>query len=166
MKFISLIVLIFGISMIAMAEPVRIETDSFFIELPSTWKIEELSNQAKLIGPNNEYLIISSYRIAGEGNESELKKIRDEFGENIAATMVQASAEPDLRVVAPLSKKVLPSGYPVWEVETETKDSSQFYNLYGAVGLRVALLITLEGGMQHKETAKEVLDAINEIKWH
>ena len=152
--------------MSAIAEPVRIETDSFLFELSSTWKVEELSNQAKLIGPNNEYLVISSYRITGEGNDADLQNIRDEFGENIAATMVQASSEPDLKVILPLSREVSPSGHPIWRITTEAKDASQFYNLYGSVGHKVALLITLEGEIKYQETTNEVLSAINNIEWY
>jgi hypothetical protein len=166
MKLISLLALIFGISMSTIAEPVRIETDSFLLELPSTWKIEELSSQAKLIGPNNEYLIVSSYRITGKGSEADLQHIRDEFGENISATMIQASREPDLKVTLPLTKELSLSGSPIWHIETETKDASQFYNLYGAVGLKVALLVTLEGELSHKETSKVVSNAIKNITWH
>ncbi len=166
MKLFSLVVLVFGITMNANAEPVKIETDSFLIELPSTWKVEELSSQAKLLGPNNEFLIISSYRITGEGSEADLQSIRNEFGENIASTMVQSSSEPDLKITLPLIKKVTPAGFPVWEINSETIDNLQFYNLYGTVGLRVALLITLEGEIKNKASASEVLSAINNIKWY
>ena len=166
MRILSIIVFIVGGTMNANAEPMRVETDSFLFELPSTWQIEELSSKAKIVGPNNEYLIVSSYRIDGEGNEADLQAIRDEFGENISGTMIKASNEPDLKVTSPIKKETSPTGYPVWNIATETLDATQFYNLYGTVGPRVALLITLEGENKFKSSANVVYRAVNSIKWN
>lgn len=166
MKYLQIIVILFGIIMNAHGESLKVETDSFLIELPSDWSIRDISEHVELVGPNNEHLIISSYRIDGEGEEIELQKIRNEFGKGITNTMTHASGGFNLKIITPLSKTLTPAGFPVWEIETETSDKLKFYNLYGSVGLKVALLITLEGEIKYKNYSTEVLSAIKNIKWH
>lgn len=149
----------------AAAEPVRIETNSFLFELPAGWKIIELSNQAKLNGPNNEFLIVSSYNISGEGQESGLKNIKEEFGNNIVKSMQEAANEPDLNITSPLNNQTSPNGYPVWSIRTETKDGSQFFDQYGTVGIKTVIMVTIEGHLKNKSSSEVVFHAVREIKW-
>ena len=166
MKLLLTILITLGVAMNAIAEPVRIETNSFLFELPEGWKIIELSSQAKVNGPNNEFLIVSSYNISGEGKESDLKAIKEDFGNNLVKSMKEAASEPDLNITAPINSQSSPSGYPIWSIRTETKDGSQFFDQYGTVGIKTAIMVTIEGALKNKSSSEVILNAVREIKWY
>ncbi|WP_041071695.1 hypothetical protein [Thiolapillus brandeum] len=166
MKVLITILISLGVIMNAIAEPVRIETNSFLFELPVGWKIIELSSQAKLNGPNNEFLIVSSYNISGEGKKSDLKAIKEEFGKNIVKTMQESASESDLNITSQLINQTSPNGYPIWSIHTETKDGSQFFDQFGTVGIKTAILVTIEGILKNKSSSEVVFNAVREIKWY
>ena len=170
MRHLLLILIIAGIASSAYADPLKLESKSFLIEFPDTWQIVELSDKAKLRGPNNEALTISAIRITGfkiasGGSEDDWRRSRKEFSEHVVSRMHKASKSSDLKMTLPLSESDSVSGFPVWEIHTETTDGLRYFNLYGAAGLKVVLYITLDGQIDDKATSSEVINAIRNIEW-
>lgn len=141
-------------------------TDSFLIELPVVWEVEEMNGRVCLVGPNNDSLIITSILMKSEVPESYRQDTLKFLESEITELMIADSKEPDLIVTQPLNKKESSSGKPVWSIYTNIKDSLKYYNLYCAIGYMSGILVTLEGEIEHKNIAVDILRAINEIEWH
>lgn len=144
---------------------VRIETDSFLIQLPSGWKIEELSGQARVAGPNDELVIISSTRIVASESAQDLEKLRANIGNNIKTAMTEAADHPDLVMKGSLIQTEVQQ-CPFFALQCETKDGSYFFDQFGIVSQWNAVLVTVEGDSQHKQSSAVVRNAIENMVWH
>ncbi|MFT4629689.1 MAG: hypothetical protein ACI8PV_000803, partial [Dinoroseobacter sp.] len=120
---------------------VSIETDEFIFEAPEGYSVEVLDDQAELAGPNDEFLVVSSYSVDQDSSEQALK----EFTKNVCDAMLEAAAEPDLRVSGKLKQEVSPSDFPVWSLLSEATDKSHFFDQYAAVQGTTSVLVTIEG---------------------
>ncbi len=148
----------------------ELKAEHFVLKLPSTWEIETLSDRAYLRGPSNEQLVVTSiritgYRIASGGSESDWKIMRKEFGEHLTKEMLKASQNNNLRVTKELTEFSSDSGYPAWELNTETTSGETYFNLYGAVGSKVVLYLTVKGKGNDERASTELLEAIKTIEW-
>lgn len=154
-----------GISVSASAAPIKVETDSFLFQMPSTWKIESLSSQAQIVGPNGEFLALSSYEISGNGSKADLQKIRDEFSQNISNSMLSAANDPELKIVQPLKVEPFQSGLKIISLRAATKNGQEFFDQYGVVGPKTAVLVTIEGKSSSISSSAVVKEAVRNIVW-
>lgn len=146
-------------------EPVRIETETFSLELPPGWEISELDDGAELNGPNDEFLVVSSYDISSDAQATSLQSIKEEFEEDIVTSLKESANEPDLKITSQLKRQKTAKGHPVWSIKTEATDGSQFFDQYATIGKDTVVMISIDGDMQDIESSEIVFDAVTDIKW-
>ena len=142
-------------------DPVCIETDLFLFEAPPGYTVETLDEQAELVGPNDEFLVVSSYTVDEDSSEQVLA----EFASNISSAMVEAADEPDLIITGKLNKEIAPSGFPVWSVLAKVNDESLFFDQYAVVQGSVAVVVTVEGNYQDRASSAVVEEAVHSIEF-
>ena len=133
-----------------------IETDLFLFEAPSGWQVENLGEQAELIGPNDELLVLSSY----EADANSDSKTLDDFSKNIISAMQSAADEPDLVLSDKLSKEVTPNGLPVWKLLAHTTDNEAFFDQYVAISGTTAVLVSVEGDLPDRASSALVEESV------
>ena len=146
------------------------ESNHFVMKYPRGWEIIRESNGTHIQGPNRETIYIAvipitGFKLASGGSEADWRRHRTEFGEYLISKMHEYSKDARLEIVSPLAEFESRSGFPVWQIQTESTDGSSFYNLYGAVGLRAVLLIDLQGGIDNVSSADAIFQAIKNIEW-
>ncbi len=146
-------------------EPVRIETETFLLELPEGWEITELEDQATLNGPNDEFLVVSSYDISSDAKETDSKSIKDEFEEDIVRSLKETADQPDLKITSQLKRQKTTKGHPVWSIKTEDTDGLQFFDQYATIGKKTVVMISIDGDLKDISSSDDILDAIEAIKW-
>ena len=137
-------------------DPIVIETDHFFFKTPNGWQTENLGDEAELIGPNEEFMVISSYHINNDSSQDE----QTAFRENICNAMVAASEDSELIVNQALKKEVTPSGLPVWKLLSQTSDNEAFFDQYLAIENTVAVVITIEGDLENRSSSALVEESV------
>lgn len=142
-------------------DPVCIETDLFLFEAPPGYVVETLDEQAELVGPNDEFLVVSSYTVDEDSSEQVLA----DFASNISSAMVEAADEPDLIITGKLNKEIAPSGFPVWSVQAKVNDESLFFDQYAVVQGPVAVVVTVEGNYQDRASSAAVEEAVYSIEF-
>lgn len=135
---------------------VCIETDLFLFEAPSGWQVENLDEQAELVGPNDELLVISSYEV----DENSDAKTLEEFSQNIINAMQSAADEPDLVLTDKLSKEVTPNGLPVWKLLAHTTDNEAFFDQYVAILGSTAVLVSVEGDLPDRASSALIEESV------
>lgn len=159
-----LLALISGYVTAVFADGTHIETDSFLFQLPEGWVTQELSKQPKIVGPNNELVILSSVKVSGSGNPEELRKIIAELKNNLISSMEGAANQPELVMLGSVNQ-IAGKNFPLYYLQAETKDKSYFLDQYGVIHTKNVLLITVEGKMEFKQSSSVVRKAIETIKW-
>jgi hypothetical protein len=140
---------------------VSIETDEFIFEAPEGYSVEVLDDQAELAGPNDEFLVVSSYSVDQDSSEQALK----EFTKNVCDAMLEAAAEPDLRVSGKLKQEVSPSDFPVWSLLSEATDKSHFFDQYAAVQGTTSVLVTIEGNFEDRVSSALIEEAVHALEF-
>ena len=136
--------------------PITIETDLFFFEAPAGYQIVSLDEEAELVGPNDEFLVVSSYSLDSNADDQQLS----DFVNNIANAMVEAADEPDLTVTGQLSKVVADNGLPVWSVLSKATDQSHFFDQYAVIKNDTAVVVTIEGNYVDRGSSADVEEAV------
>lgn len=142
-------------------EAVIIETDLFIFEAPEGWAIENLEEQAELAGPNDEFLVVSSYTIDHDSSD----EMMAEFAKNISNAMVESASEPDLKITSKLNKETTPSGLPIWRVQADAKDGSQFFDQYAIINNSAAVVVTLDGDLKDRPTSALIEEAVYSVEF-
>jgi len=136
--------------------PIIIETDHFFFKTPEGWETETLDDEAELVGPNEEFLVISSYQVDKNSSKEELTA----FSQNICDAMLAASQDSDLTVNSPLKREVTPNGLPVWKLLSQTKDNEAFFDQYLAIQNNIAVVATVEGDLKNRASSALIEESI------
>ena len=142
-------------------EFVCIETDLFIFEAPPGYEIEELDDQAELIGPNDEFLVVSSYTVDEDSSMDDL----DAFAKNIAEAMNSAVQEPGLVVTEKLKKETSESGLMVWSIKAEGDDKSHFFDQYSIIDRSTAVVVTIEGDYEDKASSALIEEAVHALEF-
>ena len=140
---------------------VCIETDLFHFEAPSGYQVELLDEQAELVGPNDEFLVVSSYTV----DEQSPHEVLADFTRNICSAMLVAVDEPDLVISGELNEAPALNGLPVWSVLAEASDQSHFFDQYAAVNGGTAVVVTIEGNYQDRASSAEIEEAVHAIEF-
>jgi len=143
------------------AIPIAIETDLFLFEAPDGYQVISLNEDAELVGPNDEFLVVSSYSLEDNCDD---KQVRD-FENNIANAMIEAADEPDLTVTGQLSKVMADNGLPVWSVLSVATDQSHFFDQYAVIRNEVAVVVTIEGDYLDRVNSAEVEEAVHALEF-
>ena len=138
-----------------------IETDLFLFEVPEGYQIEELDDQAELTGPNDEFLVVSSYTVDEDSSMDEL----DTFAENIADAMRSAVEEPGLVVSEQLNRQTTESGLLVWSIKAEAEDKSHFFDQYSIVEKSTAVVATIEGNYEDRANSALIEEAVHALEF-
>jgi len=142
-------------------EFVCIETDLFIFEAPADYEIEELDDQAELIGPNDEFLVVSSYTVDEDSPMDDL----DAFARNISEAMNSAVQEPSLVVTEKLKKETSESGLVVWSIKSEGDDKSHFFDQYSIIDRSTAVVVTIEGDYEDKASSALIEEAVHALEF-
>lgn len=137
-------------------DPIIIETDLFFFKTPTGWKTESLEEEAELVGPNDEFMVISSYQIDEQSSQEQLTA----FNQNICNAMIQVCEDPELVVNGPLKKEVTPNGLPVWKLLSQTTDNDAFFDQYLAIDHNVAVVVTIEGDLKNRSSSALIEESV------
>ena len=137
-------------------DPILIETDHFLFKTPSGWQTEKLGDEAELLGPNEEFMVISSYHIDKNSTKDELTI----FCQDICNAMIAASEDPDLMVNQSLKKEVTPNSLPVWKLLSQTIDNEAYYDQYLAIQNNIAVVITIEGDLENRASSALVEESV------
>lgn len=148
-------------NMIEKNESVSIETDDFLFEAPKGYRIESLDEQAELIGPNTELLLIASYSIEKLSSSGEV----EEFINKLTKAMLEAVDEPDLVVTGKLTKAITDDGLPVWSVLTEATDKSHFFDQYTIFNGSIAVVASIEGDYENRGSSAHLEEAVYDIEF-
>ena len=143
------------------AEFVCIETDLFLFEAPEGYQIEELDDQAELTGPNDEFLVVSSYTVDEDSSMDDL----DAFAKNIAEAMTSAVQEPGLVVTEKLKKETAESGLTVWSIKAEGDDQSHFFDQYSIIDKSTAVVVTIEGNFEDRGSSALIEEAVHGLEF-
>lgn len=143
------------------ASPVCVETDLFIFEAPTGYQITSLDEEAELVGPNDEFLVVSSYSLEQDSSDD----IISEFANNIANAMVEAANEPDLTVTGKLTKVTADNGLPIWSVLSEATDQSHFFDQYAVIQNTVAVVVTIEGNFEDRTSSAEVEESVHGLEF-
>ena len=143
------------------ASPVCIETDLFLFAAPSGFQVVYLDEEAELVGPNDEFLVVSSYSLEQDSADD----IVEEFVNNIANAMVAAADEPDLTVTGKLTKVIADNGLPIWSVLSEASDQSHFFDQYAVIQKTVAVVVTIEGNYADRSSSAEVEEGVHGLEF-
>ncbi len=135
---------------------VYIETDLFLFEAPEGWEIEALEEDAELVGPNDEFMVISTYEL----DESAIDEQRAEFPIDISNAMQEATEEAELTVIGKLKKETAPNGLPIWSIQADASDEEQFFDQYATIKGDTAVLITVEGDLEDRPSSALVEEAV------
>ncbi len=144
-----------------LSENICIETDDFLFEAPEGYRIESLDEQAELIGPNTELLVISSYSIDKPSSSEEVV----DFTNNLTKAMLEAIDDPDLVVTGKLTKAVTDDGLPVWNVRTEATDKSHFFDQYTIFNGSIAVVVSIEGDYENRASSALIEEAVYGIEF-
>ena len=139
----------------------RIETDLFQFEAPAAYAIESLDGQAELVGPNDEFLVVSCYTMEDNSEGDSL----DDFIKNISEAMVSAADEADLQVSRKLRKDISEQELPVWSLLSEATDKSHFFDQYAVLKGGVAVVVTFEGNYQQRSSTAAVEEAVHSVEF-
>lgn len=137
-------------------DPIIIETDHFFFKSPKGWQTETLDDEAELVGPNEEFMVISSYQIDKNSSDDE----KTAFNQNICNAMIAASEDSELTVNQGLKKEVTPSGLPVWKLLSQTTDNEAFFDQYLAIENNVAVVVTVEGDLKDRSSSALIEESV------
>jgi hypothetical protein len=140
---------------------VSIETGEFVFEAPEGYSVEVLDHQAELAGPNDEFLVVSSYTVDPDSSEQALK----EFAKNVCDAMLEAAAEPDLKISGKLNQEISPSGFPVWSLLSEATDQSHFFDQYAAAQGATSVLVTIEGNFEDRGSSALIEEAVHALEF-
>ena len=140
---------------------VNIETGEFVFEAPEGYSVEVLDDQAELAGPNDEFLVVSSYTVDDISSDQALI----EFAQNVCDAMLEAASEPDLKISGKLKKEVAPSGFPVWSLLSEATDQSHFFDQYAAIQGTTSVLVTIEGNFEDRGSSAIVEEAVYALEF-
>jgi len=143
------------------SESVIIETDLFIFEAPEGWVIDTLDEQAELTGPNDEFLVVSSYTIDHDSSADMLT----EFAKNISSAMVAAANEPDLVITDKLKKELTPNDLPVWRVLSKARDESQFFDQYAVIHNSTAVVVTIDGDLANRASSALIEEAVYSVEF-
>jgi len=141
--------------------PICVETDAFIFEAPAGFQIDLLDEEAELLGPNEELLIVASYSIDEQSSAKELA----EFAKSVTNAMREAANEPDLRIRTKLNRELTPNDLPVWSIQSDAKDDSHFFDQYALINGPRAALITVEGDFEHRSISALVEEAVYDIEF-
>lgn len=142
-------------------EPVLIETDLFIFEAPHGYEIEALDEEAELIGPNDEFLLISTYSIAEDSSAEDIT----DFIKNICEAMVSAADEPNLIITEKLKKETSPTELAVWSIKAEGDDESHFFDQYSTINGCTAVVVTIEGDFENRPSSALIEEAVHALEF-
>jgi hypothetical protein len=142
-------------------EFVNIETGLFIFEAPQGYQIEELDEEAELVGPNDEFLVVSSYTVAEDSSMDDL----DAFANNIQDAMSSAVQEPGLVLTEKLRKETAPSGLTVWSIKAEAEDKSHFFDQYATIDKCTAVVATIEGDFEDRGSSALIEEAVHALEF-
>lgn len=143
-------------------EAVVVETDLFSFEAPLGYQIESLDEQAELEGPNGEFLVVTSYSLEANSDET----TQQAFVQNITSAMLQAADEPDLKIASSLKKEINEDTVPVWRLQALTSDGHHFFDQYSAIKGNHAIVVTLEGESKVQRTSSAAVEeAVHAIEF-
>ena len=142
-------------------ELVLIETDLFIFEAPPGYEVEALDEEAELMGPNDEFLVVSSYTIAEQSSPDDVAA----FVNNICEAMRSAADEPGLVVSEKLKKETSPSELAVWSIKAEGDDQSHFFDQYSIINGCTAVLATIEGDFEDRPSSALIEEAIHALEF-
>lgn len=137
--------------------PVSIETDLFVFNAPIGFQIQSLEEDAELVGPNDEFLVVSSYSLNDDCSDQDIS----DFANNISNAMGEAVNEPDLQVTDKLCKVVADNGLPIWSLLSQATDQSHFFDQYAVIQGANAIVVTVEGNFEDRTTSAEVEEAVH-----
>ena len=141
--------------------PVCIETDLFLFEAPSGFQIVSLDEVAELVGPNDENIVVSSYSLEEDISDESM----GDFKNSIINAMVEAANEPDLTVTGKLNKVTADNGLPIWNLLSEAKDKSHFFDQYAVIRNETAVIVTVEGGLSDRMCSTKVEESVHGIEF-
>ena len=122
-------------------------TDTFEFAIPDDW-VTFLEN-GKFVGhgPSGEELILSSWFAKAPKDTAErvFGGLIDQLVENAIAAAARIAADPELRVVQPLSPGAIAGGtLPCWTIMAESTGGEVFFGQAVIRGPRAVMLATLE----------------------
>ena len=144
----------------------EIDTSSFKFSLPPDWKIENLSSPASLVGPKQEYVMVSAVKISGAGSVPDRAPLNKELKENLKKAMLHAVSNPQLQTIGQLSETTTERSEDYLVLKAESTDKTSYFYQFGIVSQSSAVLVTVEGLREHMENADVVEKATKTIQWH
>jgi len=143
------------------ADIVCIETDLFIFEAPPGYQVETLGEEAELVGPNDEFLVVSSYSVDENSSADDIK----DFVRNICDAMRSAADEQGLLLSEKLSSETAPSELKVWSIKSVADDQSHFFDQYSILSGHHAVLVTIEGDIEDRTSSALIEEAVHALEF-
>src|SRR5262245_951732 len=136
-----------------------IETDTFQLNVPDTWKVEALGNRLQILTLQNGFIILSSTSISGDGSKEILKQTLEKIEQNVVNSMLEAAKNPELEKPMGPVKEVLKNGSVYQMMASFTHDKTYFFTQFSIKGPRTVVLVTFEG----PAVAGQEIDAVSQL---
>ena len=142
-----------------------LETQTFVLTLPKGWVRNLDTSPVSARGPQGETLQISSSRIKGAGDPTELAQIRKEMEEIGLKTLRLAESEPGLTIEAAITRSEPSNGVVLNEVTYLAKDTGWRIAQFSVLGPRTAILVSVRIPKGNYSSLGELRKSIRAIAW-
>ena len=156
---------IFLLQAIASSPGELLQTDSFSVKFPSGWKVNHGGKPIQVNGPDNTVMSFSSYKVSGEGSESEIPEIRNQIEAAAIESIKKMVQENKLLEQLPLREKQLNDGSVFKETLATTSDNLQYVGHFIVSKNRTVLFVTVEGPTTSVKLFSTAREAVMNIKW-
>ncbi|WP_040549153.1 hypothetical protein [Pedosphaera parvula] len=129
------------------------------LELPETWVSSTDGTRLVLHSPKREEVIVSAYRIVGNGLGKEQKQHSESIFQNALRSALNAASHPDLNVVKALDEDRAACVFPCWTILAETRTKDAFFGQAVIRHPETCILLTYEAPFVSgaEETFRELL---------
>lgn len=142
-----------------------VETNSFRINFPDSWRLRKTSPQAVLESPIGELLELSSFNISGRGSAEELVSIRNELRENLIRTFETMPSDGSCIPRTKIQKIDSPGSEEFFQQLFQSLDGSIAIGLFGLLNGTNALLVTLKCPVSAHQSLLDVAQNLDRIEW-
>ena len=140
-----------------------IETNSFLLHLPESWKVHDLGKRLEISTPNDGFIIVSSTCLSGDGLE--LNDILSRVEQNAIISMQETAKQSELVETFGPASQTLPNGAIYTMMASFTTGKSYFLIQYSIRGPRTVMIVTFEGPAAAGQEIDVVSKIFKEIEW-
>ena len=156
------------LSVAAWADPAAsqpIETNSFRYVPPAGWVVNLTTRPVSIVGPAKELLQLTTKNVSGAGTDAEAKGILKDVEGAGVRSIERVIKEDNLRLVRPASRRLLPNGAAITELEARSQDGMRTLLGFVIVGPRSVLLATLDASGNAQTAISAIRQSFEAIRW-